>query len=146
MRDKNVPLNESNLYHGTGNEAVEKICRTGFNRSHCGVNGTAFGQGVYFAKFSQQSDVYATRAQLASVTKQPQHHITDTSQPTGHVKLMFRAKVLVGESCLGDPTMKVAPVKPNGESYDSTTDSTKQYIVAYHDSQCYPEYLITYIH
>lgn len=146
LHDKKVPLNESSLYHGTGDEAANNICKTGFNRSCCGLNGTAYGHGVYFAKFSQHSDIFATRASLTAATNQPQQHISNTAEPTGHVKHMFRTKVLLGESCLGTKHMKVAPPKPNGEPYDSTHDESKQYFVAFHDSQCYPDYLITYIH
>ena len=124
--DKRVPLNESSLYHGTGDDAVNKICKTGFNRSLSGVNGTAYGQGVYFAKYSQHSDIFATRAQLTRLHNQPQHHVNDTAQPTGLTKQIFRAKVLLGESCLGDAKMKVPPPKAKGELYESTHDPHKQ--------------------
>jgi hypothetical protein len=41
--------------------------------------------------------------------------------------------------------MKVPPNKPNGEPYDSTDDSKGEIFVCYHDNQCYPEYIITYL-
>lgn len=53
MISKFVPQNisiEYNLFHGTTFESIKSICRGGFNRSYCGKNGTAFGQGVYFAR------------------------------------------------------------------------------------------------
>ena len=57
---------------------------------------------------------------------------------------MFRAKILAGESIVGNSSMKVPPARTKEELYDSTTDSGKSIYVCYHDSQCYPEYLITY--
>ena len=57
---------------------------------------------------------------------------------------MFRTRILAGESCLGNSSMKVPPNKPNGEPYDSTCDNNMQIFVCYHDNQCYPEYIITY--
>lgn len=57
---------------------------------------------------------------------------------------MFRARVLVGQSTLGNEETIVPPFKNNGERYDSTCDATKTIFVCYHDSQCYPEYLINY--
>lgn len=57
---------------------------------------------------------------------------------------MFRVRVLVGETTQGNSTMKVAPKKVNGEPVDSTCDPNKTIFVAYHDNQCYPDYLISY--
>ena len=57
---------------------------------------------------------------------------------------MFRVRVIAGESCLGDSQMKVPPRKINGDQFDSTTDPRLEIFVCYHDSQCYPEYLISY--
>ena len=58
---------------------------------------------------------------------------------------MFRAKVLVGEATIGEESTKHPPLKGNGDHYDSTCDPSKSIFVSYHDSQCYPEYLISYI-
>lgn len=57
---------------------------------------------------------------------------------------MIRAKILVGQATVGNSAMKVPPLKPNGSSYDSTTDGSNTIFVCYHDNQCYPEYIITY--
>ena len=57
---------------------------------------------------------------------------------------MFRARILVDESTIGNSSMKISPNKTDGEPYDSTTVSKKTIIVCYHDNQCYPEYIITY--
>ena len=92
---------------------------------HFSILGVAYGQGVYFAVNSHYSDSYAQR-------------------DINGGKKMFRVRVIAGESCLGNPQMKVPPKKLNGDQFDSTTDPRFEIYVCYHDSQCYPEYLITY--
>ncbi len=89
------------------------------------MKGTAYGQGVYFAVNSQYSDGYA-------------------KSTLGDLKIMFRVRILAGESTVGNSSMKEPPKKANGEPYDSTTDSRKTIYVCYHDNQCYPEYIINY--
>ncbi|KAK3102644.1 hypothetical protein FSP39_012840 [Pinctada imbricata] len=51
-------LNEKQLFHGTNYMAIEGICKDGLDWRMCGVNGTAFGQGTYFAKDASYSDRY----------------------------------------------------------------------------------------
>ena len=115
------------LFHGSSEDSLKKICRFGFNRSYCGKNGVALGHGVYFAVNSQYSNSYA-------------------GTTTTNMKCMIRAMVLVGDSCVGNSSMKIPPEKSNGtgQLYDTTTDGYKTVFVAYHDNQCYPEYLIYY--
>lgn len=50
----------------------------------------------------------------------------------------------MGESIVGNEETKVPPLKSNGDPYDSTCDPDRSIFVCYHDSQCYPEYLISY--
>ena len=126
MIEKNKPPNEKNLFHGTSASCIEKICKAGFNRSYCGANGVALGHGVYFAVQSSASDTFSSKS----------------PSPAG--KQMLRAKVLVGSTIAGNSSMKVPPVKPNGDHYDSTSDGRDTVFVCYHDNQCLPEYLITY--
>ena len=89
--------------------------------------GVAYGQGVYFAVYSSYSHSYTGNKNNFSSTRK-----------------MFRSRVIVGESCVGNSSMKIPPTKPNGEPYDSTCDLKGQIYVCYHDNQCYPEYIITY--
>lgn len=110
------------LFHGSTQDSLQKICRFGFNRSYCGKNGVAFGQGVYFAVNSAYSLNY--------------------SLSSSNQKCMIQAKVIVGESCLGNPQMKVPPNQNNQIPFDSTCDRGRTIFVCYHDNQCYPEYLI----
>lgn len=51
---------------------------------------------------------------------------------------MFLARVLIGKTTVGHPTMKVAPT-----GYDTTTDGQNIFVV-YHDAGAYADYLITY--
>lgn len=123
---ENKNVNEMSLFHGSSEESLLKICRFGFNRSFCGKNGTSYGQGVYFAVNSSYSNSYSI-------------------QSSSGFKSMIAAKVLVGESCLGNSSMRTPPERPDNKGpYDSTTDPSKQLFVCYHDNQCYPDYLITY--
>ena len=57
------------LFHGTSEQAVQCIIRTGFNPVLAGVtNGNMWGDGTYFASNAAYSDNYACR--LASGQKQ----------------------------------------------------------------------------
>jgi hypothetical protein len=118
--------NEMRLFHGTAEASIEKIIKKGFDRSYSGESsGCSFGQGVYFARDSSYSNSYAKPNAL-------------------NERKMFIACVLVGESCVGNKSMRRPPEKANNESYDSTTDQSQSIFVCYNDNQCYPEYLITY--
>ncbi|XP_076078270.1 protein mono-ADP-ribosyltransferase PARP14-like isoform X1 [Mytilus galloprovincialis] len=125
--------NERSLWHGFSVDALDSICRYGFNRSYCGKNATACGAGVYFAvnvNYSVQ-DTYSR------------------PDPQGH-KRMFLCRVLTGEYCQGAHTMKVPPAKKGAAGshilYDTVTNDVNNPImfVIFHDSQAFPEYLVTF--
>ena len=122
------PPNELLLFHGTDAETVPKIIRNSFNRSYCGKNATAYGQGVYFARSASYSasDTYSKPGSDGS-------------------KRMFLCRVCVGEYCVGSASMKVAPNK-DVDAFDSTVDheASPSLYVVYHDAQAYPEYLLTF--
>ena len=92
--------------------------------------GTAHGKGTYFARDAAYSDGYAR-----------------PSGPSRH-KHMYMCKVLTGEYAQGNSSMVSPPPKPNSptEMYDCVVDNVNQprVFVVFHDSQAYPEYLITY--
>lgn len=89
--------------------------------------GHTYGHGVYF-----------------SVNTSYAHNYTDVSIDAG-VRKMFRARVLVGRTTLGNEKIRTPPtIKSNCEQYDSTCDKEKTLYVVYEDTQSYPEYLITY--
>ncbi|XP_078669744.1 protein mono-ADP-ribosyltransferase PARP14-like isoform X2 [Branchiostoma floridae x Branchiostoma belcheri] len=124
--------NERRLFHGTSTGSCSHINAHGFNRSFCGKNATLYGNGVYFAVESSFSakDQYSLPA-------------------TKHNKHVYLARVLVGEATVGKQGMIVPPPKdPNNKTvlYDSVTNNVKNpnIFVIFHDTQAYPEYLITF--
>ncbi|XP_072025000.1 protein mono-ADP-ribosyltransferase PARP14-like [Amphiura filiformis] len=121
---------EKTMYHGTSKDTVAKINMRGFNRSFCGKNAVAFGQGTYFARDAKYSaqDRYSNR-------------------DANNQKYMYMCKVLVGDCQVGDSSIIVPHQKPNSlDVYDSTVDNVRypSVVVIYHDAQAYPEYLITF--
>ncbi|PVD29541.1 hypothetical protein C0Q70_08792 [Pomacea canaliculata] len=120
---------ETTLWHGTSSDVVQHINRDGFNRSFCGKNATYYGQGVYFAVDSSYSmqETYSPRT------------------PFG-MKYIYQCKVLVGYSVTGNQSMKTLPIRQGNIRYDSTTNDEQKpaMYVIFHDSQAYPEYLITF--
>ncbi|VDI82835.1 poly [ADP-ribose] polymerase 10/14/15 [Mytilus galloprovincialis] len=105
----------------------------GFNRSYCGKNAVAYGNGVYFAV----NPTYSAQTQYAR------------PDPNGN-KRMYMCKVLVGEFTKGQGGMKVPPPKPGAAGghifYDSVVDNPEcpSIFVIFHDTQAYPEYLIVF--
>ncbi|CAF1454869.1 unnamed protein product, partial [Rotaria sordida] len=121
-RDFQKRLNENtekSLYHGCPEDAASSIIQDCFNRSFAGVNGTAYGVGVYFSSNAAYSHGF-------------------TKPNSNGERFMFLACVLIGKTTIGNPSMKTRPV-----GFDSTTDG-KHIYVTYHDAQAYAEYLITY--
>ncbi|CAI9716753.1 protein mono-ADP-ribosyltransferase PARP14-like [Octopus vulgaris] len=112
------------LWHGTAERSVDGINKSGFNRSYCGKNATAYGEGVYFARDIHYSanDTYST----------PDHN---------GIKRIYKCSVLVGRVMLGHHGLKVL----HG-SYNSAVDNFQRpnIYVTFHDSQAYPNYLITF--
>jgi len=115
---------EEELFHGTFEDSVANIWKTGFNRSYAGRNATAYGKGVYFAKASSYSHAYTD---------------LNRGKAIGH---MFICKVLVGKIAAGSSTMSVPP-----HNKDTTVNDINNPVifVIYKDAQAYPEYLLTYV-
>ncbi|KAK7886165.1 hypothetical protein WMY93_025786 [Mugilogobius chulae] len=129
MKNKNNgrPVTERKLFHGTDSSHVETICATNFDWRLCGVNGTAYGQGSYFARDAKYS-----------------HSYTGTS----HVRFMFVSRVLVGEFTRGSSEYKRPPSKDGGNVnlYDSCVDNimNPSIFVVFEKQQIYPEYVLQY--
>ena len=92
-------------------------------------SGVDFGRGLYFARDASYSVGYA-RGGAGS-------------------RYMYLARVLVGQCCVGNSAMIVPPPKnPSSPEilYESVVDNTGNptIFVVFYDSQCYPEYLITF--
>ena len=95
----------------------------------CSFLGDTFGRGIYFSRDVSYSLTYA----LAGV---------------GGRRYVYLARVLVGQYCVGNTSMKVPPPKnPSrlGILYESVVDNrgNPSIFVVFYDNQCYPEYLIT---
>ncbi|KAF3859114.1 hypothetical protein F7725_021513 [Dissostichus mawsoni] len=129
MKDNNNGHNvtEKKLFHGTKSEYVAVICHKNFDWRVCGVNGTAFGQGSYFARDAKYS-----------------HSYTEDS----HVKSMFVSRVLVGDYTRGSSSYRKPPSKDGGviNLYDSCVDDEikPSIFVVFDSNQIYPEYLLQY--
>ena len=124
--------NEMRLFHGTNPEVVEAICKQNFDWRVNGKNGTAYGQGSYFAVNSSKSNCYAKEDNKRS-------------------KFMFVAKVLAGSYTEGKssyqrPPSKTDPGNPASDLYDSCVDkmSDPSIFVIFQNDQFYPEYIIEY--
>uniref|UniRef100_A0A3Q2T7D2 Poly (ADP-ribose) polymerase family, member 12a n=1 Tax=Fundulus heteroclitus TaxID=8078 RepID=A0A3Q2T7D2_FUNHE len=116
------------LFHGTEENLVDPICDQNFDWRMCGVHGTAYGRGSYFARDASYSDKY--------------------SRVGGSLKkIMFVARVLVGEYTKGRSSYVRPPSKPGSKAlYDSCVDSISKpsIFVIFEKQQIYPEYLIRY--
>ncbi|KAM6926460.1 protein mono-ADP-ribosyltransferase PARP12 [Lycodopsis pacificus] len=130
MKERNAAksVNEQYLFHGTDESLIDAICEQNFDWRMCGVHGTAYGKGSYFARDASYSDRYA------KVKRSP-------------TNVMFVALVLVGEYTRGNSSFVRPPPKGNGKTlYDSCVDceSSPSIYVIFEKQQIYPEYLIDY--
>ncbi|XP_031662203.1 uncharacterized protein LOC109871402 isoform X3 [Oncorhynchus kisutch] len=133
--DKKYPKNknELNLYHGTTKDICQKINTCGFNRSFCGRNATAYGDGTYFAKEMWYSC-----------------HDAYSKPDASGLKYMYRARALVGSPCLGVHGMKEPiPLNPadlrQGLHDCAVNDLQNPFIyVVFCDAGAYPDYLISF--
>ncbi|CAH3183227.1 unnamed protein product [Porites lobata] len=127
MDENNSGNNERHLFHATSFERLELINFHGFKRNQKKKHAKRYGKGVYFARDASKSMLYA--------------------DPAGEQRYMYIARVLVGHYCQGEKEMKAPPPRNStGRLYDSAVDKPvdPEIFVIFHDTQCYPEYLITY--
>uniref|UniRef100_G3PJ34 Poly (ADP-ribose) polymerase family, member 12a n=1 Tax=Gasterosteus aculeatus aculeatus TaxID=481459 RepID=G3PJ34_GASAC len=110
-RNKVTSVNEQYLFHGTDASLIDAICEQNFDWRMCGVHGTSYGKGSYFARDASRSDCYVQ-------VKSGQHRI------------MFVALVLVGEHAKGSSSFVRPPPKGNGprvlEDFNSRGTCTKE--------------------
>ncbi|XP_068442054.1 protein mono-ADP-ribosyltransferase PARP12 isoform X2 [Clinocottus analis] len=129
MKNNNHGRNvtEKQLFHGTDSKYVDVICHTNFDWRVCGVNGTVFGQGSYFARDAKYSHSYTGDAD---------------------VKSMFISRVLVGHYTKGHSSYRRPPAKDGGDInfFDSCVDDVMNpsIFVVFDKPQIYPEYLLQY--
>ncbi|XP_056368010.1 protein mono-ADP-ribosyltransferase PARP12-like isoform X1 [Oenanthe melanoleuca] len=114
------------LFHGTSKKDIEAICQQNFDWRICGLHGTVYGKGSYFARDASYSDNYCGA--------------------DSYTKTMFLARVLVGEFTLGSSDYVRPPMKDSQNFYDSCVNnySNPSIFVIFEKQQIYPEYLIEY--
>ncbi|XP_047453038.1 protein mono-ADP-ribosyltransferase PARP12-like [Mugil cephalus] len=121
-------VDKKHLFHGTDESLIEAICEQNFDWRMCGVHGTAYGKGSYFARDASYSDRYA-------------------KLKGNRNKIMFVALVLVGDYTRGSSSYVRPPPKGSSKTlYDSCVDNEKDpsIYVIFEKQQIYPEYIITY--
>ncbi|KAI4903310.1 hypothetical protein NFI96_031847 [Prochilodus magdalenae] len=129
MKERNggKDVDERYLFHGTDQSLIEAICEQNFDWRICGVHGTLYGKGSYFARDAKYSDSYA--------------------KSRGGSKMMFVALVLVGEFTKGSSIYLRPPEKKRMRGfYDSCVDNEANpaIFVIFEKYQIYPEYIIEY--
>ncbi|XP_060632846.2 protein mono-ADP-ribosyltransferase PARP12-like [Anolis sagrei] len=119
-------VDERQLFHGTNGSHVDAICQQNFDWRICGVHGTAYGKGSYFARDASYSDRYS-----------------DSTN-----KIMFLARVLVGEFAMGMSSYLRPPPKEDQSTgfYNSCVNDLRNpsIFVIFEKHQIYPEYVIRY--
>ncbi|XP_029992925.1 protein mono-ADP-ribosyltransferase PARP12 [Sphaeramia orbicularis] len=129
MKAKNggKPVEEKHLFHGTDESLIEPICGQNFDWRMCGMHGTAYGKGSYFARDASYSARYSTSK--------------------GNQKIMFVAVVLVGDYTKGSSSYVRPPSKNSKAFYDSCVNSMADpsIFVIFEKYQIYPEYVINYL-
>ncbi|KAI1905461.1 hypothetical protein AGOR_G00016430 [Albula goreensis] len=116
------------LFHGTDWSLVSAICEQNFDWRICGIHGTHYGKGSYFARDASYSDRYSKSSDRGT-------------------KSMFVVQVLVGEYTKGDRSYLRPPPKGSKQGfYDSCVDSVTNptIFVIFEKHQIYPEYIIEY--
>ncbi|XP_075898941.1 protein mono-ADP-ribosyltransferase PARP12 isoform X2 [Nelusetta ayraudi] len=129
-RNGGKAVNQQYLFHGTDASLVEAICEQNFDWRMCGVHGTAYGKGSYFARDASYSNRYSG---VKIGTRN---------------KIMFVALVLVGEYTKGTAAYVRPPHKSDGKTfYDSCVNQTSDpsIFVIFEKQQIYPEYVIKYV-
>lgn len=126
-RNGGKAVEERLLFHGTDPSLLDAICDQNFDWRMCGVHGTLYGKGSYFARDAAYSHNYCKS--------------TSTS------KTMFVARVLVGEFTRGSSSYVRPPAKGlNKNLYDSCVDNiiNPAIFVIFEKYQIYPEFVIEY--
>nr|XP_015208758.1 PREDICTED: poly [ADP-ribose] polymerase 12-like isoform X3 [Lepisosteus oculatus] len=125
-RNGGKTVNECFLFHGTEKSLIKAICEQNFDRGISGAH-NAYGIGNYFSRDAS--------------------YFHNNSKPTTGSRIMFVARVLVGDFSQGNSNYLHPPLKEgNSVFYDSCVDSTSNpsVFVIFEKHQIYPEYLIEY--
>ncbi|NXA47673.1 PAR12 polymerase, partial [Nothocercus julius] len=127
-RSPGKEVDERLLFHGTNQSHLAAICEQNFDWRVCGVHGTKYGKGSYFARDAS----YAHQFCPSSI---------------GH-QSMFVAHVLVGDFVRGNSEYLRPPPRPDNPNrlYDSCVDDPKNpsIFVIFEKLQIYPAYILEY--
>ncbi|XP_035381612.1 protein mono-ADP-ribosyltransferase PARP12-like [Electrophorus electricus] len=126
-RNGGQEVNERLLFHGTEQSRIDAICEHNFDWRICGIHGTVYGKGSYFARDASYSDSY--------------------SKCGNSCKTMFVARVLVGHYTRGNTNFVHPPAKTSVNGfYDSCVDNETNptIFVIFEKFQIYPEFIIEY--
>ncbi|XP_078529413.1 zinc finger CCCH-type antiviral protein 1-like [Lissotriton helveticus] len=127
-KQNNKEVLEKQLFHGTKPIYLDGICHHNFDWRVCGLNGTVYGKGSYFARDASYSHNYCN------------------SNSTS--RTMFLARILVGDFVNGDASYTRPPSRPCTKNtfYDSCVDKCQDpsIFVIFDKPQIYPEYIIEY--
>lgn len=129
-KKNNHQNNEKLLFHGTSEQTINYIERSGFNRSYAGKNAAVYGNGTYFALNAS----YSANNTYSVPNTQGQKH-------------MYLCRVLAGDYTKGQSGIIVPPAKnANCDLYDTVVDNpaAPTIFVVFGDYNAYPEYLITF--
>ncbi|NWH78067.1 PAR12 polymerase, partial [Piaya cayana] len=126
--NKSKSVDERFLFHGTDLCHMSAICEQNFDWRICGIHGTTYGKGSYFARDASYAHQYC-------------------SSPND-VYIMFVAQVLVGDFVEGDSEYSRPPPRCSNSNrlYDScVNDPTDPSIfVIFEKHQIYPAYILEY--
>ncbi|NWI99013.1 PAR12 polymerase, partial [Crypturellus undulatus] len=127
-RSPGQEVDERFLFHGTSKSCLAAICEQNFDWRICGVHGTMFGKGAYFARDASYAHRYC-------------------SSKSGNLR-MFVAHVLVGDFVQGNSEYLRPPPRPDNPNrlYDSCVDdpSNPSIFVIFEKLQIYPAYIVEY--
>eukprot|EP00927_Polykrikos_kofoidii_P033657 TRINITY_DN2847_c0_g3_i1.p1 TRINITY_DN2847_c0_g3~~TRINITY_DN2847_c0_g3_i1.p1 ORF type:complete len:1015 (-),score=110.30 TRINITY_DN2847_c0_g3_i1:167-2860(-) len=116
------------LWHGTSADSLRNITLNGFNRAYCGRHGLKYGHGTYFSSNADYSVRFCDRRRST--------------------RIMFLAKVLVGDWTRGSPELLEPPHKDTEglARFDSTVDDVQSPSIfcVFKDFQAIPLYLVEF--
>uniref|UniRef100_A0A3Q3EWP9 Poly (ADP-ribose) polymerase family, member 12a n=1 Tax=Labrus bergylta TaxID=56723 RepID=A0A3Q3EWP9_9LABR len=109
-------VNEQYLFHGTDESLIEPICDQNFDWRMCGVHGTSYGKGSYFAKDTNKKSMFVALVLVGEYTRGSSSYVRPP--PKGDGKTLY-------DSCVD-------------------RESNPSIHVVFEKQQIYPEYLISY--
>ncbi|XP_028813393.1 protein mono-ADP-ribosyltransferase PARP12-like [Denticeps clupeoides] len=127
QRNGGSDVDERYLFHGTDGSLLEAICEQNFDWRMCGVHGSHYGKGSYFARDACYSDRYC--------------------KSRSSTKVMFVGRVLVGDFVKGNSSYVRPPARKVGKGfYDCCVDNevNPSIFVIFEKYQIYPEFIVEY--